>query len=479
MIIIAIIGIAMLSFFIFLSLAYKRKERKRIDKKTHKGRFVYGLAMFVVDRLPKKMVQNNQRVHSAMKELVVKENVEKEKYLYIVEKVAMCIVALWITLFLVLVVSISEKTDAQGVSTVLRNEKTDQEYHLQIENDAGKKEQVTINVSKKQYTKARIEKIFDDRRRELIKQVLGENKSPDRVTHNLNLVSEIGKERISVTWSISDSDKIEYDGTLSGNIAKEGEIVTLTATMRLGKNTRDYSFAVNIFPAEQKGGMGEKLQEYVNENAIYQEKVKLPEEIDGQKVRYQNIVSKMSGYVLIIGMIVSIALFFLKDADLKKEVEKRNQQLRNDYPGIVSKILLYYGAGLSVQKTIERIVKGYEEEKKRDRKLYRYAYEELSMCLIRMKSGVSEMAAMNQYGERCKLHCYVKLAGLIEQNMRRGTKELSLVLKSELREAMIEKKNRMLKNGGQISTKLLGPMVMMLIISIVIIMVPAFLSMEF
>ena len=68
---------------------------------------------------------------------------------------------------------------------------------------------------------------------------------------------------------------------------------------------------------------------------------------------------------------------------------------------------------------------------------------------------------------------------LIEQNIRRGTKELSLVLKSELKEAMNEKKNNMLKQGGQISTKLLGPMVIMLMIAIVIIMVPAFMSMSF
>ena len=40
-----------------------------------------------------------------------------------------------------------------------------------------------------------------------------------------------------------------------------------------------------------------------------------------------------------------------------------------------------------------------------------------------------------------------------------------------------EKKNNMLKSGGQISTKLLGPMVIMLIISIVVIMAPALMSM--
>ena len=50
------------------------------------------------------------------------------------------------------------------------------------------------------------------------------------------------------------------------------------------------------------------------------------------------------------------------------------------------------------------------------------------------------------------------------------------MLKSELKDAMNERKNNLLKNGGQVSTKLLGPMVLMLIITIAIIMVPALLS---
>ena len=49
-------------------------------------------------------------------------------------------------------------------------------------------------------------------------------------------------------------------------------------------------------------------------------------------------------------------------------------------------------------------------------------------------------------------------------------------LKSEVNSAVNTRKNSILKEGSEISTKLLGPMVIMLIISIVIIMVPAFLS---
>lgn len=470
-------GIILLSILMIWSLAYRRKERRMLDKKAQKMWFVYGLAMFLVDKFLQKAVKGNQKVNMAMRNLVVKENIEKEKYTYIVNKVVVCISAIWITLFLTLAVSISEKSESKEIFSLFRNTRVDTEYNLQIENTVGKKEQVTIHVAKKQYTEKQIREIFDKRKDELIKKVLGNNQSQDKVNQSLHLVTEIGKEKISVSWSIQDSSKIDYDGTLSKEIADEGEIVMLTATMSLGKVSEEYSFAVNVYPPVESGSLGEKLQEYVDENKKYDQKVKLPKEIDGEDVKYKNIDSNTSGFILLIGLSVAIVLFFLKDSDLKKEVNKRNRQLKNDYPEIVSKILLYYGAGLSMKGTIERIVKGYEEEKKGNRKLYRYAYEELEMCLVKMKSGVSEMSAINRYGERCNLHCYVKLAGLIEQNMRRGTKELSLVLKSELREAMNEKKNNMLRNGGQISTKLLGPMIIMLIISMVIIMVPAFMSM--
>lgn len=479
MIVIAFTGTMVLSVLILLSLVYKRNERKTIDKKKNRLWVVYGLAMFIVDKFPKKLINSSQKMNTAIRALVVKEDIEKERYIYIVQKAAICIIAIWSTFFLTLAVCISEKSADNKLVTVTRSEKNDTEYSIQIENKTGEKEQVTINVAKKQFTKEQIEKIFNKRKKELIKKVLGENESTNKVNQNINLITDIGEEKISVSWNISDSSIIGYDGVLSKKISKEGEIVTLTATMILGKITQDYSFAVHVFPPVERNDMGEKLQKYVDENQKYKKQVKLPNQIDGVDVKYGNITSDISGYLLVIGVFISIALFFLKDVDLKKEADKRNQQMLNDYPEIVSKILLYYGAGLSIKWTVERIVKGYEEEKKNNKKMYRYAYEELSMCLIKMKSGISEISAINQYGKRCKLHCYVKLAGLIEQNMRRGTKELSMVLKSELREAMNDKKNNMLKNGGQISTKLLGPMVVMLIISIVIIMVPAFMSMDF
>ena len=192
--------------------------------------------------------------------------------------------------------------------------------------------------------------------------------------------------------------------------------------MELNELTLSYTFAVNVFPRNYKGDIQEAVQEYINSQDSEQKKIFLPENISGEKISYYKSASKIGKYIPIVAFIMCVAVFFLKDRDLKSEVKKRNIQLQSDYPEILS-----------------RIVRQYEDEKKKNPKEYHYAYEELKMATVKMKSGVSEINAINQYGERCGLHNYIKLANIIEQNIRRGTGELSFALENELNRALVER----------------------------------------
>ena len=93
-----------------------------------------------------------------------------------------------------------------------------------------------------------------------------------------------------------------------------------------------------------------------------------------------------------------------------------------------------------------------------------------------MKMGYSETEAYLEFGRRCGIHSYVKFAGLLEQNIKKGTKGLKEILNNEVTEAFEERKALARKRGDEAGTQLLIPMVIMLIISIVIIIVPAILS---
>lgn len=93
-----------------------------------------------------------------------------------------------------------------------------------------------------------------------------------------------------------------------------------------------------------------------------------------------------------------------------------------------------------------------------------------------IKNGCLEGKAYVDFGKRCGTHSYVKLGNLLEQNIRKGTKGLRDILTAEVSEAFEERKVLAKKKGNEAGTKLLLPMGIMLVISMVIIIVPAFLS---
>lgn len=472
------VGIILIFVLYICTIPYRKTFRRKITKEEHKLLFLYGMSMFIADRFPKRFVNRKDDVDKAIKELTVKENVQKEKYLYLVQKISISIVVIIVSLMLGVAMGISQKTaKTENIKELKRDNSKMLTYEFVAEDEAGQQETIVVDINSKELTETETYEILKKTEKTLVNKVLGENKSTEKINKPLNLVSSIG-DGISVSWDISDNSIIGYDGEISDNVPEQGCIVSITATMMLNNISTDYTFSVNVFPKEKEQSLQNQIQKYVNENNKYDEKVKLPETVNGQTVVYYPIMQEAQWWLIPIGIVAAVVIFILKDQDLKKEVKKRNYQLMLDYPEIVGKILLYYNAGLSVKSGVERIVGEYKKEKQKDKKLYRYAYEELELSLTKMKSGVSEIEAINEYGNRCGLHCYIKFAGIIEQNLKRGSREVSYALKNELNSAMFERKNTALKEGSEISTKLLGPMIVMLVISIVIIMVPALWSMN-
>ena len=72
----------------------------------------------------------------------------------------------------------------------------------------------------------------------------------------------------------------------------------------------------------------------------------------------------------------------------------------------------------------------------------------------------------------------MKLSALLEQNLRGGSKGLSRILNAEIGEAFEQRKDCALSQGEETSTRLLFPMVMMLAVVMLLILVPAVMSMQ-
>lgn len=464
------IGFVMLILAAIVFRNYQKDEQKQLDKNY---RLMAGISIYIADRFFRKYVNANNELTKKFKLLKVKQDVNNYKKYYLAEKIAIALMVIGMSLFLGIGICVSESEGNEKIKWLERDDVSENSYDLIIEGDEYKN--VTVDVAKRKLTKKQAKRILKDSKQKIIKKALGKNKNKNHIDHKMNLIDKYGDYGISIAWEISDEDVISYEGIIGSDIKDEGVEIVLRAYMELEHVNEELSFSVIVFPSKDSDSIEQQLQSYIDKKYKYEKKIKLPERLNGKKVNYYSSKDSFRYYCLPLGVILAILIFFSKDKELDGQIKKRNEQLLADYSEIAGKIMLYFGAGLSLKSTMEKIVEGYEQTKTDET---RYAYEELALALAKIKSGVSENQAINEYGINCKNHSYMKLANIIDQNIRRGANELTVLLKAEVNEALIEKKNSALKEGSKLSTKLLGPMIIMLIISMVIIMVPAFLSIE-
>lgn len=356
-------------------------------------------------------------------------------------------------------------------------------------------EPLEITVGERQYTNDEMQKIFTHAIRKLDLLILGENKSLDEVRSNLELISKMPEEPIEIIWELDRYDVINRQGELqedtiaeeaadNAGLEKEGILVNLKAFLRYTEDeTKEalYETAVRIFPpllTEEEKKVAKVLEKIRDEdnNKASEEIIKFPEEVEGEKVEYRRPVNSRGISILILGIAATGLTWCLIRRQGKKEDEKRKIQMVQDYPEIVNKLRLLLGAGMTIKNAWKKIVTDYE--KKKEKCGERFAYEEMLITYREMQSGVTEAESYERFGRRCGIPSYLKLGAILSQNLRKGTRGVAEIMQMEAIQAFEERKALAKRRGEEASTKLLVPMFFMLGIVLVIVIVPAFLSIQ-
>ncbi|MEG2821650.1 MAG: hypothetical protein RR869_03295 [Lachnospiraceae bacterium] len=345
-----------------------------------------------------------------------------------------------------------------------------------------KREPVKIKVQEQAYTKKEIQALFKKVVQELDTVILGKNKSKDRVETNLNLIQTVPDTGISMEWALNRYDVMNIYGELQkGELKEEGTLVEIRGVMHYDTEEALYVTNVRIYPLKKTGNQKvvsevQKMTEESDRQTKEQKALKLPTTWKGEKVIWTKPVNRRGYVVLALGGVGAGLLLLLKKQKEYKKRQERRQQMMLDYPEIVNKFMLLLGAGMTVKNAWKKIVSDYAEQ--REILGMRYAYEEMNQTLRQMQGGVTEAESYERFGKRCGLQPYLKLGALLSQNLRKGTKGLSDLLQLEAIQAFEERKNLAKRLGEEASTKLLVPMFFMLAIVLVIVIVPAFLSVQ-
>lgn len=218
----------------------------------------------------------------------------------------------------------------------------------------------------------------------------------------------------------------------------------------------------------------QKIREY-DKNQETKSELILPQEIDHKKIIYKEIEEKSQLPLFLLVIATGILIYFFKDRELNKKVEQRRRNLQLEYPEFISKFTLLTGAGMPVKSALRKLAMDYKDSKNFGAEK-NITYEELLIAVYEMESGVLEEAAYDHFGKRCKIPQYIKLSGLLIQNMKKGSKDMFSLLEKEVRESFEERKSNGRRLGEEAGTKLLLSMMLMLGIVMILIIVPAFLS---
>lgn len=356
----------------------------------------------------------------------------------------------------------------------------------ELEVEAGEeKSTIQVEVPERTYTEEQVQEMFKRCTSRIETEILGENKSLDRIETDMNLMAGLSDEPVEISWELDRYDVMNVYGEIQeGELAPDGTLVGLRAVITYTKDPEKqalYECKAMIYPRtlSRKEQIAEKIQKEIrkNEEATKTEKVlMLPQELDGRLLRYYRKMDNRGAVLMIMAVLIGILLYALEKQNRGKELQKKRHQMKLDYPEIISKMTLLLGSGMTVKKAWRKIVKDYEEEK--DVWGVRYAYEEMKQTCHEMDSGIMESESYERFGRRCNLQEYVRLGALLSQNLRKGTRGLNQLLKMEAIQAFEERKARAKRLGEEAGTKLLLPMFFMLAVVLVIVIVPAFLSVQ-
>ena len=349
-----------------------------------------------------------------------------------------------------------------GSSILKRNEHGQGEKNQKlVAKTKDQKAKITVEIQEQSYTQEELQRVFDTAGKKLETLILGENTG------------------IEVSWELSDYQTVNILGELQDkNLSEEGRIIELKALLTYGDAKAEHQFSARVFPPklDDSGQFQRQLEKKMKEADETDREsgyVVLPDEIEGKTISWHYAKDMRSVGIFVLGIVAAALMLVLEKQNEIQKKKARRHQLAMDYPEFISTFTLYLGAGMPARRAWFQIASVYRQQENT-----RCVYEEMVYTMREMQRGTPESECYEHFGMRCGLPVYRKFAVMLSQNLRKGTKGLAELLQREAAGAFEERKAAARKLGEETSTRLLGPMFLMLGVVLMIIVVPAFLTIQ-
>lgn len=335
---------------------------------------------------------------------------------------------------------------------------------------------ITVTVPERRLDRQEAQELYERFWEAWEREALGDNPSWDQVSLSLTLVEELEGYPFVVSWKSSDYEVLGRNGTI--HAAQMPVPVTLTVESRYLEDCWQEELELLVVSRPLEGMellTAQALDAYHQaEQAVpNRDRVPLPEKLGQSKLSWQEVKENHSLVLMLMTAVTAAGVFLLQDRDLHRKVLKRRERMKENYPVVVNKFILYLGAGMPIRRAFQKIALDYSRGQWREPQPL---YEEMLLACNRLQAGISESRVYEMWAARTGLQDCARLSTMLVQNLKKGNAALLIRMKEEGDRALQDDLNLRRKKGEEAGTRLLAPMVMMMAIVMVLVMIPAFQS---
>jgi hypothetical protein len=358
----------------------------------------------------------------------------------------------------------------------------DTPQHMEVWTDAGSFP-LDFTLKERTYQEEELEQIFEQGRIWLDSVWLGDNTEAQAVTKNLYFPGTVDSLGLSIRWETESYRWIRTDGTVTEEALAEAPLTTkVRAVLKYGDAEKNVDYELTILPPEQSAQEAfknkvEEALEGLQLSGKNESQLELPESIDGISLTWYDRKTPIWPKIFLFGNLCVILLYFSWEERRFREAKNREEILCMDYPEIVYRLVLLISSGMTVRGAWEKMISDYQRWRSQTGKS-RWGYEEMEMTLREMNYGIPELKAYENFGKRCGSQGYIRLSSLLIQQVKRGAKGMNQLLSQEVAEAEIFRRENARKRAEEAGTRLILPMVLMMMVVFAVLMIPAFLSMN-
>lgn len=375
-------------------------------------------------------------------------------------------------------VAVDASRGTDGVGNILyRNElgqsKYKEELTLKIEGIEEEVEYI-LEVEAMRPTKAEAEEYFALAETEIDEDFFSVEE------HVIKRVS-YAKGLVSGSWKFSPWDVVRADGTIDyDNVPEGGVVVQATVLLSCGEYERSYQFAFEVQHREKSeeellvNALDDWMKEQLQKEG--EAEVMLPTQLLGKQLSWSRKKESLTLQLAMLELLAMAILWILGKQSKEKKHKKRVEGLQQDYPELVAQLALLTSAGMNIQLAWNTIAARYSDKRQKNLMVQKEAYEGLVRMSRAIQEGENEKIAYQRYANEMNHPLYHRLIRLLIGKLEKGSKGLQEVLTQESRQAYEQRILYAKKKGEEASTRMLIPLMLMMVVVMAIVMAPAMLE---